>query len=73
MFLEVCLGTIYWSTSTRPGPVTFIQHSIRPIRFIFSLSYVYQRIHVNNKQFLLDYFNEMLFTDNYTSCWWSEL
>ena len=22
MFLEVCLGTIYWSTSTRPGPVT---------------------------------------------------
>ena len=22
MFLEVCLGTIYWSTSIRPGPVT---------------------------------------------------
>ena len=22
MFLEVCLGTIYWSTSTRLGPVT---------------------------------------------------
>ena len=22
MFLEVCLGTTYWSTSTRPGPVT---------------------------------------------------
>ena len=24
MFLEVCLGTIYWSTSTRPGPVTVV-------------------------------------------------
>ena len=22
MFLEVCHGTIYWSTSTHPGPVT---------------------------------------------------
>ena len=22
MFFEVCLGTIYWSTSTCPGPVT---------------------------------------------------
>ena len=28
MFLEVCLGTIYWSTSTRPGPVTFVKTGI---------------------------------------------